>query len=91
MSDPTVEMLNGLDAELSAVSPDFLNLTMSPSQALMLHAVLCLALRHPGLSESVAIACEDLADALAEKLAILGPHTRTVCALNADPDFTRAA
>jgi hypothetical protein len=91
MADPTVEMLNGLAEELEAVSTDFLNLTMSASQALMLHGVLHLALRHPGISEGVALACEDLAAELADKLAVLGPHTRTVCALNADPDFPRAA
>jgi hypothetical protein len=79
------EVWMGLDQELATASCDFLALNMSGPQALMLHGVLRLALRHPDIPPTVADAARELADVLAQKLAVLGPMTRTMCALNEDP------
>ncbi len=81
------EVLMGLQSEMEIASCDFLALSMSGPQALMLQGVLCLALRHPDIPPNVADAARELVDVLAQKLAVLGPMTRTMCALNQDPTY----
>jgi hypothetical protein len=81
------DVLLGLREEMEIASCDFLALSMSGPQALMLHGVLQLARRHPDIPPEVAGAVDELAAILAKKLAVLGPMTRTMCALNEDPVY----
>ena len=81
------EVLMGLDQEMASASCDFLALNMSGPQALMLQGVLQLAMRHPDIPPMVYEAARELAEVLADKLAVLGPMTRTMCKLNEDPAY----
>lgn len=81
------DVLKGLDQEMAPANCDFLALNMSGPQALMLHGVLVLVMKHPDVPPTVFEAARELADVLADKLAVLGPMTRTMCKLHEDPTW----